>query len=374
MQRSRALPILVVIVIAALVGLKALVANASQEVPSPLPPTVKESNRPDLPMAQLKPTIPPSGNWTPKLKRLQSEAGRLMDMNDHGDFLYCETSSTDYYQDYLFVSNGKPQKLEHNAHDTTLLLTENGGLIKRLPIYTANGSIGARGGSSGATSIFTQGNFIRTTSENGSTLNISAEGPPPYKLTDNEYSGPSTTLYEAPGPITLLERDKDRIWLRQTPKLGSIDQDKLILIENGKAKSLNFPSSYGSVSRVAATGKYVVATFGRYLGKEPFRSYRWDGKNWKELPLPEGYQNSHVQKVFFDGVVIGLITDQASKEYRQVAWKGDSIAFLDNLPGWPQSNHPLFIDRATRNGTLCLKDAHSFSTPSNEIYLLSLKS
>lgn len=373
MQRSRAIPILVVAVIAALVGLKALVANASQEAPSQLPPSVKESNQPDVPKAENRPIIAPSGSWTPTLKRLPNESGRLMDMNDHGDFLYCETPSTDYYQDYLFVSNGKPQKLDHNAHDVTLLLTEDGKLIKRLPVHTVNGAVGAQGGASGATSIYNRGNFIRTTNENGATLNISAGGSPPFTLTQSEDGGISKKLYAANGPITLLDTDKGRIWLRETPKLGAVDQDMLVLVDNGKAKKIGLPDGYHSVSRVAATNKYVVATFGRYLGKEPFRSYRWDGENWKELPLPKGYQNSYVQKVLFDGVVIGLISDHDSNVYRQVAWKGESIAILDNLPGWPQTNHPLVVDRATRNGTLCLKDPHSVSTTSNEIFLLSLK-
>ncbi len=324
-----------------------------------------------------RPVVPVTTRWTPNLTRSKLSNYSLTDMNDRGDQLFLASPPEADYRDYVFVSNGKTQKLDRVKPEVRYVLTDSGKLVKRIipslvpPSRLPRMQIGPIG------QAYNEIRFIRYVNDDGSVLNIKFEmvkKQPVYSLRRDYFGADSKILYTTNQSLTILERDGERVWLRQTPGIDVVDQDKLFLFDQGKMNPVNFPEGYKAIARVAATGDHLAATFGRFQGSQPLRSYRRNGTEWKELPIPSGFEFSFVQKVMDDGIILGFVTDQSLHRFQQVVWKEDSVAVLEDLPAWPRNGQFSFIVRATRGGNIYVRNVNDPVSGSSDYYLLSLKS
>lgn len=183
----------------------------------------------------------------------------------------------------------------------------------------------------------------------------------------------SKEIYASASPMTLLEKgDTDSIWIREHHGNSKSGSDKLIRIDGTSPTEVPLAARYSSVFRVCNTGNSVAATFGTVGGEQPIRSHVLDGKKWKELPIPAGFEFSFVQKILFDGSIVGFVTTADGKSIRQVLWKGDSVAILNDLPGWPKGGIFTIIMIATRGGGLYVRNVLNSESSAGDYYLLSI--
>lgn len=291
--------------------------------------------------------------------------------------LFLASSPNVDYRDYVFVSNGKTQKLDRVKPEVRFVLTDSGKLVKRIIPSLIPSSRQPRPQVGPIGQAYNEIRFIRFVNDDGSVLNIKFEMVKKqqyFSLRRDYFGSQSKILYTTDQSLMILERDGDRVWLRQSPGVDVVDQDKLLFFDQGTTKTIDFPEGYRSVSRVAATGDLLAATFGRFQGSQPLRSYRRIDNQWKELPIPNGFDFSFVQKIFDDGVILGFVTDQTLHRFQQVAWKGDSIAVLEDFPAWPKNGQFSFIVRATRSGNIYVRNVNDPVSGLSDYYLLSLKS
>jgi hypothetical protein len=130
----------------------------------------------------------------------------------------------------------------------------------------------------------------------------------------------------------------------------------LIRIQKGKETSVTMPAGYENVQRIAETKGMVVGTFGIFGGVKPFRSFLRIGSDWRELPIPKGYVMSFVQRVMFDGTVLGFVTNSDATKEKNVLWKGDKIAILDEQPAWPRQGPMSHSVLSNRTGLIYVQD------------------
>ncbi|MEI7987319.1 MAG: hypothetical protein WCI55_16985, partial [Armatimonadota bacterium] len=179
--------------------------------------------------------------------------------------------------------------------------------------------------------------------------------------------------YTAPFPLNILEiEENETIWFKKSFGLKSQRRDELLKASGGKIQTIPYPLIYRTVDRVVATGTIVAATFGNTAEKEPIRSFIKNSNGWKELPIPPGYIFSYVQKVFNSGLILGFVTDQNRAEMKQVVWKDDSVAILNDMPSWPKLGQFSFVTRATRNGNIYVRSVLNTDVGTSENYLLNV--
>lgn len=156
-------------------------------------------------------------------------------------------------------------------------------------------------------------------------------------------------------PISILERsDKNVFWFRHPRTSRSTDDDLLFRLRNEKVEAIEFPPNYASVDRVCQTGNMIAASFGWPDNNEPVRSFTMQGSKWIELPIPEGFDNSYVQKITFSGIILGYIENSDTGQIQSVAWKGKACKLLASLPNWPKPKDSQLIYSANRQGELYL--------------------
>ncbi len=183
----------------------------------------------------------------------------------------------------------------------------------------------------------------------------------------------SKEIFSSAYPIALLSKsDLGTIWVREHYGNNSNGNDKLIRIDPISTEGIKFPTGYKDVMRVTHTGANLVATFGKIDGDQPLRAHLRVGKGWHELPIPEGYDFSFVQKVLTNGVMIGYVTTADGKKIRQVAWLGDACAILNDLPNWPKQGLMSVIILANRKGDIYVRNVLNTETNASEYYLLNL--
>lgn len=173
--------------------------------------------------------------------------------------------------------------------------------------------------------------------------------------------------------VSVLATDiPGQVWLQEHQGFVSAGKDSLILLKDGEIRRIPLPRGYTNVHRITQSGNRVAGTFGIIDGVAPFRSFIRDGLDWKELPLPEGFDFSFVQKILDNGLIVGFVTTWEGKDIRHVVWKGNSMAILDELPAWPKRGELSVVYMASRNGTLAVKNITDAVSGATEYYLLSL--
>ncbi len=185
--------------------------------------------------------------------------------------------------------------------------------------------------------------------------------------------GLSSKLYKSNSPLTLLElSDEGTIWIRERNGNNANGNDKLIRIDPKSSEEIRFPTGYKDVMRVANTGANLVATFGKIEGDQPKRAHLRVNQGWHELPIPEGYDFSFVQKVLTNGAMIGYVTTADGKNIRQVEWLGDACVILNDLPNWPKQGLMSVIILANRKGDIYVRNVLNTDTNASEYYLLNV--
>lgn len=183
-----------------------------------------------------------------------------------------------------------------------------------------------------------------------------------------------TQLYAAKQVLTVLATDEhDTAWISARTGSASKGTDKLFKFNGAAHEEVPMPEGYSNVHRIAATNGTVAGTFGILNGKLPFRSFIADGKSWKELPIPSGYECSFVQQVFNDGVILGYVTSWDGKNMKNVLWKGDSLVILNDVQGWPKNGELTLVNRSNHTGMVAVRNIQDQATGNSDYYLLSLK-
>ena len=183
----------------------------------------------------------------------------------------------------------------------------------------------------------------------------------------------SEVIFRAPNRISFLEKsDTGTVWVQDHQGTENHGTDQLIRIDGGVHVKVPLPQGYENVQRIAQTGDIVVGTFGITKGAKPFRNFEKVGKNWKELPIPEGFVMSFVQKVFYDGTILGFVTNSDATKMVNILWKGDKVAILNNRPEWPKQGTLSLSILSNRQGLLYVEDRSTPGTAAFGYYLLKI--
>ena len=319
-----------------------------------------------------RPAVESVGVLTPKISRNSLSKLALADMNDRGDMLFLLSSPVADFREYLHVYNGKSVKSGKLAGTARLSLTPNGSLIKRLDFMSPFGA--GRGGSQSYSWGYNEFRFFKRFTDDGSLIYIDSKLKKKIlttTLVKQKQGGPAKTYYSSHSQMVILEIDETgTIWVREMSDPKHFDHDRLLKFSGGTMETLPFPPGYTTVERVAAYGSTVTASFGTVTNSEPIRTFIQTSSGWKELPLPNGSVFAFVQKVFDNGLVLGLVTDESRNNMSQIVWKGDSVATLNSQTGWPKIGQFSFVTRANRKGDIYVRSVLNTETGTSENYLL----
>ena len=221
---------------------------------------------------------------------------------------------------------------------------------------------------------FNEIRFMSRFDDAGSTLGITYQSVKRkhfYALQkENRVTAPDV-FYTSPLPTDILEKKDDgTLWMRQALSERDSKDDVLLKYFNKQTELVTMPDGYKAVDRFACTGKNIAGTFGNILSTEPIRSFVKKGNSWKELPVPDGFTFSYVQKIFEDGMILGFVTDANRENMKQVIWDGDKIAILSDSPAWPKSGKYSLVINATRRGDIYVRNVLNTESGSNENYMI----
>lgn len=325
-----------------------------------------------------RPPIVAKAFFEPKLARSTITRSSIVDMNDHGDYLFLVSPPDATYREYAHYYNGKQESLGRVTTDIRYFLSPKGNIVRRVAQAQMASSMQARMFGGPVTMAYNEIRFFRRFNDDGSVLNVRFEQQKDkslYRLRLDKANTAPTFLYSSLNPLAILEKgESGEVWLREMAKEKAGSHDILWKMKDGKKEAVFFPKGYTQVDRVVQTGETVAATFGEFLGPEPLRTYIRIGRQWKELPLPPGYTFSYVQRVMRDGLILGFVTDGDRDHFHQVVWKGDAVAILDELAAWPKNGQLSYVVQATRNGDIYVRNVTDTASGASEYYLLTLKS
>ena len=322
-----------------------------------------------------RPAVAPIGSFTPRLLTPEVPKNPITDMDDHGDLLYLISPDKAKYREYAVFRSGSLTSLGRSSTDSRYVLSGNGTPLKRISSGQFNSS--SRTFADGVSSPYNENRFLRRFLDDGTSLVVrfyEQKRSFLFRLELDLDRATKKVLFSSPHAISLLERsDTGTMWVREQKKPSSIKDYTLWKIDGNHQIQVEFPDNYKAVDRVCQTGHTIAATFGNIDANDPLRSYIWSGDNWKELPLPDGYTCSFVQKVMFDGLILGFVTDGELKHFRQVVWDGQKVAILDDLPNWPKAGQFSYIVQAARNGNIYVRDELDTGTGKSDYYLLRVE-
>ena len=326
----------------------------------------------------------PTGTRVPKLVRSEYNKMPLVDVNDRGDFIFLTRPPDSEPLEYLHVYRGKSVSSGPVPSDTRWRLTPSGKIIKwhigggMFPMF----SYGRVTGSSNGYLPFNELRFRTRIDDDGTVLNIqyvTARRQHFYALRRDyvlglgEVGKVAKEIKRYSQPVDLLEVDEDgAMWMRQYADQKNSQKSSLVKIVHDKSQTIAMPNGYGAVERVCVTGKNLVCSFGNFVSSEPIRSFSRVSGQWKELPIPAGFEFSYVQKVLYDGRIVGFITDANEENMKQVLWDGESVAILNDLPAWPKNGEYSFITNITRRGDMVIRNVLNTGSGTNESYLIHI--
>jgi hypothetical protein len=336
--------------------------------------------------ATFRPGVAPSGSFEVSVRRIPLRYSTLTGVSDSGTLLFRQDILKD--NAYVLVENGKEKIIGRSNGDPWPYLLPNGIVgFSHGPVGTANDRFNSTYPYSADHTpalFFNDGSHLQV-----SIANLPGKKRATYTLNREWHSTAhlpndgqihntllkSQKIYEADHPVIFLEKSEDDvIWIQDHDGFDSRGTDKLIRYENGTASEVAMPSGYTNVQRLAETGERIVATFGIVHGSEPYRSYEKTSSGWRELPLPPGFEFSFAQKIFKDGTILGFVTTSDTKKMRNVLWKGDLLAILDELPGWPKQGPKSMSNISNRSGLIGVKEFNSQVFTDSPQYLLQLSS
>jgi len=319
----------------------------------------------------------PKGSLNLSLTRSSISEFTIVDMNDRGDYLLLVSPVDATYREYVRLYQGTKTSLGRVTPDIRYFLSPNGNTIRRVGQAQMASSLQSRMLGGPVTSAYNEIRFYRRFNDDGSVLNVRFDQQKKesfFHLRVDKSGVPPVVFYTSTNPMMILEKgDSGDIWVRESVKNNSATDDILWKFNGTNKEQITLPKGYKAVDRVAQTGATLAATFGNIQGTDPLRAFVRANNGWKELPLPDGYSFSYVQKVFLDGSILGFVTDGERGHFKQVVWKGDSVAILDDLPAWPKNGQVSLIVQATRKGDLYVRNVTDTSSGASEYYLLSLK-
>ncbi len=309
------------------------------------------------------------------LKRVDTKNYLLADLNDQGDLLYLTSPQNADYRQYLVVRKNKEEMLPREKNNIFYRLTDSGNVIRRPGAFRA-GAIRQPRFFSTSITAYNEIKFFRTYQDDGSVIMVNynrknKETPLELQIAKSEQG--NRTIYRCKYPISILEQGEDRSWwILETHGTKMVPSDVITHISGDKVDHLDLPERYRTVQRLVATKGMIAATFGSQQDKEPIRSFVREGSNWRELPIPEGYVYSFVQKVMFDGTIIGFVTDSEEYKFAQVVWKGGGVQKLDQLENWPKHGQITYITALTRRGDIFVRNVTDSATGGGDYYLLTI--
>jgi hypothetical protein len=329
---------------------------------------------PQPPTKTYRSGIEPKGTFIPKLTRSEYNSLPLADMNDRGDYLFIGSPAEAEYREYVHIYGGKSVRSERQPIAARWGLTPNGNIVKRIDIGSPFMAGRMNGGLVGW--AFNDLRFFRRFTDDGSIFYVTSTQRKRIltsKLVKEKTGSPLQVYYTSSYPLNILEIDPtETIWVKESVDPKSSNNDRLLKISAHRVEKIDFPSGYSSVDRVAVTGPTLVATFGSQSGIEPIRSFIRTKSEWKELPVPKGFVFSYAQKIFGDGMILGFVTDANRENMKQVVWKGDSVAVLNDQPSWPKLGQFSFVTRVTRRGDIYVRSVLNTENGASENYLLNV--
>ncbi|MBS1701343.1 MAG: hypothetical protein JST12_06770 [Armatimonadetes bacterium] len=355
------------------------VAGCSPSASSPGPKTAISA-----PSTKASVVIP-SGTFAPKLTRKSGMVREPIAMSDDGSVI-CTTENSIKGHHYSLLKDETEKMLDTVPDNVYPQLTPDGRLVDM--VNTAN--LGTDIASNSFHAAFRISAPTRNLFENDGSLLMSRLVPSPGSKTKfrivlekhtrepipssksaKDVIVSSRVLYESGYFLAVCgTTDNADIWFREHHQSSSENRDVLMLCKNGKVETVDTPKGYSLVRWIAQTKGAVIGTFGPDGG--PTRAFRLDGKDWKELPIPDGFSDSYVTAVLNDGTVIGFVTDGDPLKQKQVAWRGDKVAILNDLDGWPRATGIAVMIRAARNGDLLVEDVIDPEHVKGDYYLLHL--
>ena len=376
--------------------------------------TEKDSPEPLVVKNYLK-ALKPTGTLTVKINRQDSTLGLLADMNDRGDLLFLTSPRGVKLREYNHTFNGISVEKRSLEDTSTLRLCTDGHLAITSQLAEIDSICPVGFPFETDPFKFNIGSdksyFVVRTKHDPKTkkdhygLDRDIQSPVSPNIVDSQSVenvpnsaipagqassqsgftsgsgslGSATTsttskeIFRSAFPIALLcKSDLGTIWVREHYGNNSNGNDKLIQIDPNSSEEIKFPTGYKDVMRVANTGANLVATFGKIEGDQPLRAHLRVGEEWHELPIPEGYDFSFVQKVLTNGAMIGYVTTADGKNIRQVAWLGDACVILNDLPNWPKQGLMSVIILANRQGDIYVRNVLNTDTNASEYYLLNV--
>ncbi len=166
-------------------------------------------------------------------------------------------------------------------------------------------------------------------------------------------------------------------WLRERHGSATADFERLLTVDTSKPapqtpEEVALPPGYHEIRRVSQTKGKVVATFGPVGTPMPCRTFVQRGKDWKELPIPAGYECSYVDRVLANGLVVGYIMGDDPVKLKNVVWKDDQICILNDLPQWPKGGQVSIIDVVGRDGTLVVQNVTDLGSRARDYYMFKI--
>ena len=324
-----------------------------------------------------RPITLPKSTFTPNVTRSEYNRFPLVDMNDRGDYLFLENPRAENFREYIHIFSGKEIRSGLIPSDHRWLLTRGGNILKRTapsrnPMYV----FGKNGGGRSTSGPYNDLRFMTRYEDDGSFINFRYVATKRKHLSTLEkdfVDGHTEVFYQTPHQADLLDiGDDGSNWIRQSNSIDKKEDDVLLKFANNKMESIPFPHGYQAVERVAKTGKYLACSFGNQSSTEPVRTFTKTDKGWHELPIPQGYIFSYVQKIFNDGLILGFVTDATRENMKQVVWDGDRIAIINDMPAWPKLGKFSLVVNATRRGDILVKSVLNTESGANENYLIHI--
>jgi hypothetical protein len=305
--------------------------------------------------------ILPQGTFAVKLERQPMPYQRLTSIGDGGELLF----DTDDGKIYYNISKGVTKEIHRKDSDPWPKMVPDGHIEMSYGNSESNSNFPFETDRSDS-GFFNDGSVLIV-----GVANMPGEKKAVYTLYRKWYSPKieltkrgdeiielrSDIIFRAPNRLALLEKsDNETIWVQDHNGSEHRGTDRLIRIQKGKETSVTMPAGYENVQRIAETKGMVVGTFGIFGGVKPFRSFLRIGSDWRELPIPKGYVMSFVQRVMFDGTVLGFVTNSDATKEKNVLWKGDKIAILDEQPAWPRQGPMSHSVLSNRTGLIYVQD------------------
>lgn len=316
------------------------------------PPTASEQRGPKIftvptvLAAEKRYKVPSEGSFSVQFNFVDSFPGAITEMGPKGDFLYSETVRLPQNNEIHLRSQHKNIKTFTLEAGANFMFSREGKLVKKRGLSSYDSPVPR----TAVCLALNDGSFL--------THEVIAKGKSPtYAILRANDNGPVETIYSSKMPSSLLERsDDETLWIGS----GSRYSHSALFRRQGKAiAEVPFPDGFQEVLCVSHTKGLIAATFGSNRRIQPYRTFVLEGKNWRELPMPNDFDCSFVQAITNDGLIFGLVSDVTSERIQQIVWKDKAFQMVGAPPNWPSRKDLPLIDKMSREGNVSFIDRAS---------------